>query len=163
MTNYRHYDAPKREQRVTITWERIELEDDSSDTPDEWDEGFWPSRDKNAAGYVLPENYESEHAKAKERMRAWSHDEWRYIGIAARAHISIPSGQGSFTTYTLDSAGLFGLESDCGDYLNDVFQEEKDALLADLQRLGMAIHSGEVECPPNRAAEAPVAAETVED
>lgn len=55
--------------------------DDCIDKPDERDDGFWPSQDKNAAGYVLPENYETEMAKAKEVMRAWLADEWHYSGV----------------------------------------------------------------------------------
>lgn len=56
--------------------------DDRSDAPDERSDGFWPSRDPKAAGYVLPENYDAEMAKATEAMRAWKADEWFYCGVA---------------------------------------------------------------------------------
>lgn len=55
--------------------------DDCSDTPDERDDGFWPSKDENAAGYVLPENFDTEQVKAEHVMEAWKNDEWWYVGI----------------------------------------------------------------------------------
>lgn len=56
--------------------------DDCTDSPDQRQDGFWPSCNPKDAGYVLPENYESEQAKAKEVMRAWNADEWFYCGVA---------------------------------------------------------------------------------
>lgn len=56
--------------------------DECSNKPDERDDGFWPSKDKKAAGYVLPKNYEAEMVKAKRVMAAWEADEWFYCGIA---------------------------------------------------------------------------------
>lgn len=56
--------------------------DDTVDAPDERDDGFWPSNDPNAAGYVLPENFEAEQAKAEHIMHAWNRDDWHYYGVA---------------------------------------------------------------------------------
>jgi hypothetical protein len=56
--------------------------DDCSDRPDQRDDGFWPSRDPKAAGYVLPENFDAEHTKAERVMKAWKNDEWFYCGVA---------------------------------------------------------------------------------
>lgn len=56
--------------------------DDNADKPDERSDGFWPSREPEAAGYVLPENFDAEQAKAEEIMRAWLNDEWHYSGVA---------------------------------------------------------------------------------
>jgi hypothetical protein len=133
------YDAPTRAQVVTIQWERLEARDDCNDKPDDRDEGFWPSTDPKAAGYVGPENverFEELYAAAMERMTAWNEGDWYYIGIVARAHVSIPIGGGSFRTLTLDSAGCWGIESDAGDYLDEVFEEEKAELLRQLAVLG---------------------------
>jgi|GEM_PF-2198320 len=55
--------------------------DDAGDKPDERDAGFWPSRDPKAAGYVLPEYFAAEQAKAEDAMRAWLDDEWCYVGV----------------------------------------------------------------------------------
>lgn len=68
-----------REKTYDIT-ARI-LRDDSQDTPEQRDDGFWPSKDKSAAGYVLPENYDAELKKAKRIMKAWKNDEWFYCGV----------------------------------------------------------------------------------
>jgi hypothetical protein len=56
--------------------------DDSGDKPDQRDDGFWPSRDKNAAGYVLPADFDAAMAKAERVMAAWKNDEWFYCGVA---------------------------------------------------------------------------------
>ena len=133
------YDAPQRAQVVTIQWERLEADDDCSDRPDERDDGFWPSTDPKAAGYVGPDNvarYDELHSAAEERMEDWKQGNWRYIGIVARAHVSIPIGSGSFRTVTIDSMGCWGIESDAGDYLDTVFEEEKAGLLSQLATLG---------------------------
>lgn len=55
--------------------------DEISDAPDQMQDGFWPSSDPNAAGYVLPEDFEKESARAKKVMSAWLKDEWAYFGV----------------------------------------------------------------------------------
>lgn len=56
--------------------------DDCRDAPDERQDGFWPSRNPDDAGYVLPKNYARERAKAHRVMNAWKNDEWWYCGVA---------------------------------------------------------------------------------
>lgn len=56
--------------------------DDCSDAPDREDEGFWPSKDETAAGYVLPEKFDEQQAMAERVMAAWKNDEWFYVGVA---------------------------------------------------------------------------------
>jgi hypothetical protein len=102
---YAMADARGKPQKVHIHWEHIQLSDDSVDRPDERDEGFWPSKDPRAAGYVNPEDYEAAHEAALERMRAWEDGEWEYVGNIARALIHVPIGGGSFRLFTIDSAG----------------------------------------------------------
>lgn len=137
--HYRNFDAPKRPQKVHIAW-RLEMpDDDSPDAPDERDNGFWPSHNEDAAGYVDPENYDEAQRIASERMLAWRRGEWGYIGVVAVAEIAIPIGQGAFVTHTLRSAGLWGIESDVGEYLSEVFEEEKAELLSQIETLCAAI------------------------
>lgn len=143
--NFRNYDAPTRPQRVSITWSMETPQDDCGDAPDKRDEGFWPSHDKNAAGYVLPENFDKEQRKATRRMNAWKRGDWYYIGVVAVAHVSIPIGNGSFVTHEFRSAGLWGIEDSAGDYLKEVYAEEKDELLSQLKALGAALQSGEFD------------------
>ena len=135
-TTFANYDAPTRPQAVTIRWERVIMPDDRDMRPDTHGEGFWPSRDESAPGYVPPDQFDREQAKAEHRMESFDRGEWEYVGVIARAHISVPIGGGSFTTYRIDSPGLWGIESDAGDYLDDVFAEEKAQLLDNLAALG---------------------------
>jgi hypothetical protein len=58
--------------------------DDSADRPDEMDSGFWPSNDKDAAGYVPAKDFDKEQKRAEEVMRAWKNDEWFYCGVVLR-------------------------------------------------------------------------------
>lgn len=144
MTQFRNFDAPRAEQVVSIRWEQIELDDDSGESPEDRDEGFWPSRDPDAAGYVgevEDDAFAQMQDAAQERMDAFNDGEWGYVGVIARAHISIPIGQGSFTTYTLDSPGLWGIENeaDSADYRAQVFEEQKAELLGHLRILGAYI------------------------
>lgn len=139
MTKFEMIDVQRWPQTLRIEWEMQTPDDDTSDRPDERDEGFWPSKDKNAAGYVLPENYESEMQKAKDRMAAWENDEWRFVGVVAKAVVYIPAGGTSFRIMTLESAGLWGIESDSEEYLKEVFEEQKGDLLAELKAMGEAL------------------------
>lgn len=137
-------------QQVHIYWSMITERDDSGDKPDERDEGFWPSRDEDAAGYVLPEQFDEEQRKAEERMEAWLNDEWEFIGVMAKGTIYIPIGGKSFRVMELQSAGLWGIESDADDsYIESVFQEERDGLMDELKTLGVALAEGKaVHCEP---------------
>jgi hypothetical protein len=132
-------DGVSREQKVHIKWSKKIIADEYQEAPDANDDGFWPSRDKNSAGYVLPENFDSEQAKAEQRMLDWQRGEWYYCGVIAECEILIPIGNNSFRVMTLSSAGLWGIESDAGDYLDEVFEEEKDSLFEQIKTLGKAI------------------------
>lgn len=52
--------------------------------PDKTDEGFWPSKDPEAPGYVPPDRYREEKAKAEKVLRAWKAGEWLYCGVAVQ-------------------------------------------------------------------------------
>src|SRR5262245_57773741 len=133
---FRNFDNVSRKQEVSIQWEQLEAHDDSSDAPDQMQDGFWPSRDENDAGYVPPEKYDEQQALAEARMKGWREGDWHYIGVIARAHITVPIGGSSFTCFTMDSAGLWGIESDAGEYLKQVFEEKKEELLQNMAKIG---------------------------
>lgn len=117
---FRHFDT-KRADGSYVTFERITVDDESS--------GSFYARDVRD---VLRKLRENDEGMTLSRAQAFARDEWRYIGVQARAHIHIIQN-GAGTYYTLTSAGLWGIESDSGeDYLNEVFDEEKNALTADL-------------------------------
>lgn len=137
MTDTQNYDS-KAAQVVSIEWRRVILTDDTPDGPDQRQDGFWPSRDPNANGYIgehTPAEFEAALMAANDRMAAWAKGDWEFVGVIARADIAVPIGQGCFTSFTIDSAGLWGVESDAGDYLDEVFEQEKAELLSNLKTL----------------------------
>jgi hypothetical protein len=99
--------------------------DDCGDMPDQRDDGFWPSRDPKAAGYVLPENFEAEHAKAERIMAAWKNDEWFYCGVAVTV---VCEGVSLIARY--DSA-LWGVECNYPDSDNAYLGEVANELLGE--------------------------------
>lgn len=67
---------------LTVT-ARIER-DDTIDRPDQRDDGFWPSKDPRAAGWIgdKPEkSFDEQMEQAKAVMKAWEDDDWWYCGI----------------------------------------------------------------------------------
>lgn len=144
---YRNFDAPALPQAVRIAWEMVTESDDRNERPDSNDEGFWPSLDPDEPGFIggpAPDDldgsrqraeWERQHAEAEQRLADWEAGVWEYVGVIARAHISIPIGGGAFCCYRLDSPGLWGIESDSGDYLATVYEEQKEELRAHLQTL----------------------------
>lgn len=99
-----------------------------NDAPDERDDGFWPSRDENDAGYVGPcseEEFAEHQRKANDRMQAWRDGTWAYVGVVAEARCMIVRN-GHGILFNIASPGLWGIESDAGDCLDEVFQEQVD-------------------------------------
>jgi hypothetical protein len=122
-----------------ISFEMIQQDDIYQDRPDANDEGFWPSLDKAAPGYV-GENptvpFIVQMQAASDRMAAWENDEWRFIGIRAKAEIKVPIGGNSITTYSLMSAGLWGIESDAPDsYKKEIFEDQKEELRSHIEAM----------------------------
>lgn len=138
---------PKKPQKLHIRWEMETPSDETADRPDEMCDGFYPSLDREDAGWIgdNPErSFEEQMEDANQRIRDWENDVWEYVGVVAVAHLLIPIGGGSFRIMTLKSGGLWGIESDSGDdYLAEVFEEQKDDLLAELKTLGEALASGD--------------------
>lgn len=140
-------DSP-RPQKLHIKWEMRTITDDVSNAqflrdPTSMDEGFWPSTDPEHPGYT-PNDYEKQLRSARGRFSAFKGDHWRYVGVVARAELMIPIGQGSFRLMTLDSAGLWGIESSSTrSYLESVYEDEQDNLLAELRTMGLALTSGD--------------------
>lgn len=135
-----NFDRPGAPQVVTISFQRLQVPDDHANAQgaDSHDDGFWPSRDPEAAGYVDPDKFEEEQAKAQARFDGFG-DSWHFVGHLVRAHISVPIGGGSFTQFSLESAGLWGTESDCGDeYSAELWEEQESDLKAQLRAMGLA-------------------------
>lgn len=136
-------------QKLRITWERQTPRDDSADRPDEMQDGYWPSLDRNEAGFVgdgvTIAEFGEMQAEAQKRMTAWENDEWEFVGVIAIAHVAIPAGGGSYALHTFRSTGLWGIESDSGDYLDSVYSDQKAELLESLKTMGAALVAGDYE------------------
>jgi hypothetical protein len=69
------------------------------------------------------------------RIEAYERGEWHFIGIRAVATIWIQRDNYR-TNYTLESPGLWGIESDSDEsYLKEVFAGECDTLRADIEAM----------------------------
>lgn len=118
--DYRCIDRPSAPQVVTITFERRQAPDEHPDLSH------------------LEQRYEDigepeERAKCLEqdraRIEAYNNGEWHMRGLWVRACISVPIGGGSFAMFHLDSPGLWGVESDCGDdYEQETWRNEEHQL-----------------------------------
>jgi hypothetical protein len=136
-----NYDArPGIPQEVRILWARLFRDDPQQQPPDEHDEGFWPSRDPQEPGYVgdVPdEQFERMQAEAQERFEAWELGMWNYGGVVAVATIHVPIGGGAFCCYTIESAGVWGVESDAEEsYLEELYRDQRGELLVHLGKIG---------------------------
>lgn len=71
-----------------------------------------------------------------ERMEAYGHT-WSMVGVVAEATVSYSEGQGVRRSETFTSGGLWGIESDSGDYFKEVEREELDDLKSHLEAFGV--------------------------
>ena len=77
------------------------------------------------------EDYQTYGKQDFKRMTGFNHQSWYFVGIAAKAEIKTTTG----TIQTIRSGGLWGIESDAGDYLEQVAQEQLAELRAELTAL----------------------------
>lgn len=115
--------------KVTVTFAREECDDDSPDLS-------YLEQDYNDVEDAAERVKYREQDRA--RLDAYRRDEWRMIGIRAKATIWIDR-PGYRTNYTLESPGLWGIESDSGEaYFAEVFADECATLRADIEALKLA-------------------------
>lgn len=140
---FSNIDRVKWSQHLHIRWEMVETPDESAGPPDDMDDGFWPSQDPRAPGYVgkvSQKEFDDQLEKAKSRYHHYQCGNWAYIGIIARAHLFIPQGGQSFFMLTIDSAGLWSIEDDSdGEYKKEVFEEQKQELLEHIKTLNQQL------------------------
>jgi hypothetical protein len=82
-------------------------------------------------------NYQKYGMDDYRRMEGLARGDWCFYGIMAEAEVSYPVGQGSRRLETLTSGGLWGVESDSGDYLRQVADEELADLSLHLETFGV--------------------------
>ncbi|MGG3471647.1 hypothetical protein ABES02_29790 [Neobacillus pocheonensis] len=81
-----------------------------------------------------------EYPEDLNRLASFERGEWHCIGIRAVATIYIPCGGGSFKVQKIETAGLWGIESDSEQtYFNEVEANEKEELLEYLEILNVDI------------------------
>lgn len=115
--HFRRFDTPRAD-GVYITLVRETCDDTTS----------------NPRDYLFQDEAYREEDKA--RLKAYRAGDWCFIGLRVRAEIDIVR-DGTGTSHTLYSAGLWGIESDSGeDYLNSVAGDEIHEIVADLRMLG---------------------------
>ncbi len=101
--------------------------DETLDAPDERQDGFWPSLNKDDAGFIGSGNgFRDRFAKAQARaeavMAAWKNDEWFYCGVILSVAID---------GISLDdhAASLWGIEANYPDSDNAYLTEVANELL----------------------------------
>lgn len=119
------------EVKVTVTFKREECNDNDADI------SHLQDTHDNYKG--LPANeIEKYAAQDAARLKAYYVGDWHMIGIRAVATIWVQR-EGYRTNYTLESPGLWGIESDSGEeYLNEVYAEECATLRADIEAMATA-------------------------
>jgi hypothetical protein len=118
MSKFAHRDT-SRSNGVYVAFERVEAHDQDADPKD----------------YLFQDgDYRNED---QARLEAWQNEKWHFVGIMARATVEIVRN-GVGTLYTLDSPGLWGIESDSGeDYFASIFADECETLRADIEAMGL--------------------------
>lgn len=123
-------------QKLRIAWEMLTPADESPDVS-------WLEPDSGRYDDVADAEERARYEAADAERLADYGSGWHMLGVIARARVFIPAGGTSFRVLTLESAGLWGIESDSGDYLREVYVEQKAELMAELQTLGAALASGD--------------------
>jgi hypothetical protein len=70
------------------------------------------------------------------RMESYNRGEWQMIGVIAKAEIRNPQTD---CVQTIRSGGLWGVESDAGDYLKEIAREQLSELKTELMALNKGI------------------------
>ena len=78
-----------------------------------------------------------------DRMRGLENGRWCFIGVRACAEVSTHFAEGYKKLQKFSSAGLWGIESDSGDYLNEVGEEEFAQLKEELEAYGVSLKNFE--------------------
>ena len=78
------------------------------------------------------EDYKKYARQDFERMEAYNRQEWGYVGVIAKARIVSPQN----VIQTIHSGGLWGIESDAGDYFKEVENDQLHSLKQELLALG---------------------------
>jgi hypothetical protein len=119
-------DRPNSPQTLTVTFIRRQAIDTNPDLSWLMQE-YTDETDEERATYK---------AQDKKRLDAYNAGEWSMQRIYVVAEISVPIGGNSFTCYRIESAGLYGVESDSeASYHEEVWTEQEDDLKTALKAM----------------------------
>lgn len=85
--------------------------DDNSESPEEREDGFWPSLNPKSDGYIGAKSQSTlrrHTAHAQHVMDSWRNDEWFYCGIVISAYIEDDDGER--VCISEHAASLWGVE-----------------------------------------------------
>ena len=116
--------------KVTVTFSREEIDPTHDDDTSYLEQGYADVKDPAERQRYLDSD--------AERLAAYRRGDWHFIGIRAKATVWVQHNN-CRTYYELESAGLYGIESDSSEeYLQEVFRDECYILLADIRAFGSA-------------------------
>lgn len=119
------------------------VRDDTISSPDEQDEGFWPSKNPKAAGYVIPHNFDEQMKKAEEAMAAWNRGDWFYCGVVLKVskEIRIESRTQEEVVLSDHAASRWGIEVNFPGGNNSSVNEIANELLSEAIAFGKEVLS----------------------
>lgn len=83
------------------------------------------------------EEYQKYGKRDFARMEGLNRGDWSFVGIVAEANVSYPIDNGARRIERFRSDGLWGIESDSGEYLNEVAKDELAGLKEHLETFGV--------------------------
>lgn len=127
--DFRNIDIANRPQTVSIEFERVKVIDENPDL----------SHLRQDYTDETPENRKKYKAADAKRIRAFGRGQWEMLGVMVKCTIHVPIGGNSFTVFTMESAGLWGVESDSDpSYFIRIWDEEESSLREALRLMGEA-------------------------
>lgn len=131
--HFRNLDNSKLPQTVRIEYRRDILRDEEPDLSH-------LEQDYNGGDITARDRAQYRAADAK-RIAAYHRGDWYMTGLRVTATILVPIGGNSFTRFELSSAGIWGVESDCGDkYREELFADQESELKAQMRAMGAAFN-----------------------
>ena len=86
-----------------------------------------------------------------EEIKNWENDLWFYVGLRAKAIITLKSDTGFILTSEIGSNGLYGIDFDHSDnaykYLLEVYDEELNNILLELEKTDIYLRDMYVMLP----------------
>ena len=130
------YEAATRPQIARIEFEMVTANDDSPDL------SYLETTPDHYIGHATTTESIVYAAQDAERLRGYRDGDWTMIGVRARAHVTLPVGQGSFVAMELESPGCWGVESDSdAQHIAGIFSDECESLRSMLRTLADATYA----------------------